>query len=121
MIHTRHQFRPYIEKQACDIIQPDTQKTGGLLETKRIGDLADLYYMPMCIHNYGWPVGALGWGHVATASRSFPQLESDSIEIPWWTLYKDGWLNLPDAPGLGVKLNEEVCRAHLAPGTKLFD
>lgn len=127
-LYTRQQFRPYIEKQACDIVQPDTQKTGGLLETKRIGDLADLYYMPMCIHNYGSPVGGLGSGHVATASRSFLQLESDSVDIPWWSqvvqwdgpLYKDGFLTLPDAAGLGVQLNEDVCRAHLLPGTTLF-
>jgi L-alanine-DL-glutamate epimerase-like enolase superfamily enzyme len=128
-LYTRQQFRPYIEKQACDIIQPDTQKTGGLLETKRIGDLADLYYMPMAIHNYGSPVGALGSGHVATASRSFLQLESNSVDIPWWSqmvewdgpLYKDGWLKLPDRPGLGVNLNQDVCRAHLSPGTRFFE
>ncbi len=127
-LYTRHQFRPYIEKQACDIVQPDTQKTGGLLETKRIGDLADMYYMPMCLHNYGSPVAALGSGHVATATRSFLQLETDNIDIPWWThvveweglLYQDGHLTLPDGPGLGVNLNEDVCRAHLAPGSDYF-
>ena len=127
-LYTRHQFRPYIEKQACDIIQPDTQKTGGLLETKRIGDLADLYYLPMCLHHYGSPVGALGSGHVAMATRSFMQLESDSIDIPHWTdivqwegpFYEDGYLNVPDEPGLGVELNEDVCRAHLVEGTTLF-
>jgi L-alanine-DL-glutamate epimerase-like enolase superfamily enzyme len=128
-LYTRQQFRPYIEKQACDIVQPDTQKTGGLLETKRIGDLADLYYLPLCIHNYGSPVGTLGSGHVAMASRSFLQLESDSVDIPWWTnivewegpLYKDGFLTVSDKPGLGVNLNEEVCRAHLVPGTRFFE
>jgi L-alanine-DL-glutamate epimerase-like enolase superfamily enzyme len=127
-LYTRQQFRSYIEKQACDIVQPDTQNTGGLLETKRIGDLADLYYMPTYIHNYGSPVAALGSGHVATASRSFFQLESDNIDIPWWThivewdglLYKDGFLTLPEGPGLGVQLNEDVCRTHLAPGTQFF-
>jgi L-alanine-DL-glutamate epimerase-like enolase superfamily enzyme len=62
------------------------------------------------------------------ASRSFLQLESDSVDIPWWSklvewdgpLYKDGYLTLPDKPGLGVNLNEDVCKAHLAPGTKWF-
>ena len=37
-LYSRHTFRPFIEKQACDIIQPGPQKAGGLLETKKIGD-----------------------------------------------------------------------------------
>jgi L-alanine-DL-glutamate epimerase-like enolase superfamily enzyme len=63
------------------------------------------------------------------ASRSFLQLESNSVDIPWWTnivewegpLYKNGFLSVPDKPGLGVNLNEEVCRAHLVPGTSFFE
>jgi len=83
---------------------------------------------PWAIHNYGSPVGDLGSGHVAMASRSFLQLQSDSVDIPWWSklaewdgpLYKDGYLTIPDKPGLGASLNEAVCKAHLAPGTKFF-
>lgn len=128
-LQTRDQFRPYLEARACDVVQPDTQKAGGLLETKRIGDLADLYYVPLCMHNYATPVGAIGSGHVAMATRSFLQLESDNIDIPWWSqviewdgpLYRDGYLTLPEGPGLGVRLNEDVCRAHLVPGTKFFE
>ena len=49
-------------------------------------------------------------------------------KIPWWSklaewdgpLYKDGYLTIPDKPGLGASLNEAVCKAHLAPGTKFF-
>ena len=122
-------IKPYIEKQACDIIQPDTQKCGGLLETKRIADWADLYYLNMLCHNMCSPVGTIASAHACLAIRSFVALESDSVEIPDWQhvvlwdgpLYKDGYLEIPNKPGLGIELNEEVCRKHLAPGSRLFD
>jgi L-alanine-DL-glutamate epimerase-like enolase superfamily enzyme len=128
-LYTRHGFRPFIEKQACDIIQPDPQKCGGLLETKRIADHADLYYITFACHNMCTPVGTYACAHVSMAIRSFVALESDSIEIPWWKdlivnsggkFYPGGYLTLPNKPGLGIELNEEVCKQHLAPGTKWF-
>lgn len=128
-LYTRHGFRPFIEKQACDIIQPDPQKCGGLLETKRIADMADLYYITFACHNMATPVGTVANAHVCAAVRSFVALESDSIEIPWWKdiivnsggkFYPDGYYTLPDKPGLGIDLNEEVCKQHLAPGSRWF-
>ena len=128
-LYTRHTWRPFIEGQACDIIQPDMQKCGGLLETKRIADWADLYYMPMACHNLCSPVGTFASGHVCAATRSFITLESDSVELPHWQdiiqhegpIYKDGYLEIPDKPGFGIELNEEVCRKHLAEGSGFFD
>ncbi|UCC96651.1 MAG: mandelate racemase/muconate lactonizing enzyme family protein [Phycisphaerales bacterium] len=128
-LFTRQTFRPYIEKQACDIVQPDTQKCGGLLEAKRIADWADLYYINMLCHNMCTPVGTIASGHACMAIRSFLALESDSVELPYWqdivqregSLYKDGYLEIPNKPGLGVELNEAVCRKHLAEGTGFFD
>ncbi|MBI3680982.1 MAG: mandelate racemase/muconate lactonizing enzyme family protein [Acidobacteria bacterium] len=128
-LYTRHGFRPFIEKQACDIIQPDPQKCGGLLETKRIADMADLYYITFACHNMCTPVGTYACAQVCAAIRSFVALESDSIEIPWWKdmvandggkFYPGGWFTLPNKPGLGFELNEEVCRQHLAAGTRWF-
>jgi L-alanine-DL-glutamate epimerase-like enolase superfamily enzyme len=127
-LFTRPTFRPYIEKQACHIIQPDTQKCGGLLETKRIADWADLYYLNMLCHNMCSPVGAIASGHACLAIRSCLALESDSVEIPDWhrvvqwdgPLYADGYLQIPNKPGLGIELNEDVCRKHLAPGSQFF-
>ena len=128
-LYTRHTWRPFIENQACDIIQPDVQKCGGLLETKRIADWADLYYMPMACHNLCSPVGTLASGHVCAAIRSFITLESDSVELPHWPdiiqhdgpIYKEGYLELGNKPGLGVELNEQVCRKHLGKGSGFFD
>jgi L-alanine-DL-glutamate epimerase-like enolase superfamily enzyme len=128
-LFTRETWRPFIEKQACDIIQPDPQKVGGLLETKKIADWADLYYITMCCHNMCTPVGTIGSAHACAAIRSFVALESDSVELPYWQdlverdgpLYKDGYFTMPNKPGLGFDLNAEVCRKHLVPGSKLFE
>ncbi len=128
--HTRHTWRELIETQACDYIHPDTQKCGGLLETKWIADWADLHYMPMACHNLCSPVGTMASAHVCTATRSFFTLESDSINVPHWKdlivreddgkFYEDGYLSVSDKPGLGIELNEEVCKAHLARGSSFF-
>lgn len=128
-LFTRVTFRPFIEKQACDIIQPDTQKCGGLLEMKRIADWADLYYLNMLCHNMCTPVGTIAAGHACSAIRSFLALESDSVELAHWQdiiqrdgpIYKDGYLELPNKPGLGIELNEDVCRRHLAPESAYFE
>ena len=128
-LFTRQTFRPYIEKQACDIIQPDTQKCGGLLEMKRIADWADMYYINMLCHNMCTPVGTIASGHACMAIRSFVALESDSVELPHWQdiikrdgpIYKNGYLEIPNKPGLGIELNEQVCRRHLAEGSGYFE
>ncbi len=128
-LYSRHTFRDFIEKQACDIIQPDPQKVGGLLETKKIADWADLYYITMACHNMCTPVGTVGNGHACAAIRSFVTLESDSVDIPHWPdiiqregpLYQDGYLEMTNKPGLGIELNEEVVRANLAEGSGYFE
>ena len=128
-LYTRQTFKPFIERRACDIIQPDMQKCGGLLEMKKIADWADLYYMNMLCHNMCTPVGTFASAHACLAIRSFVALETDSIELPYWQdiilhdgpIYRDGYLQVPDKPGLGIELNEEVCRAHLAEGSGFFE
>ncbi|HIJ71086.1 MAG TPA: mandelate racemase/muconate lactonizing enzyme family protein [Planctomycetes bacterium] len=128
-LYTRHTWRPFIEQQACDIIQPDVQKCGGLLETKRIADWADLYYMPMACHNLCSPVGTVASGHACAAIRSFITLESDSVELEYWSdiikregpFYKDGYLEVSDKAGFGIELDEKVCRKHLADYSGFFE
>lgn len=127
-LYTRYTWRDFIEKQACHIINPDPQKAGGLLETKKIADWSDLYYMTMACHNMCTPVGTVGNAHACAAIRNFVTLESDSVDIPHWKeiiqwdgpLYKNGYFEMPNRPGLGIELNEPVIRKHLAPGSKYF-
>src|ERR1035437_8873318 len=65
-LYTRQGFLPFITKQGCHIIQPDIPKAGGLLECKKIGDLASLYNIPMCGHGVSTPLGLIASAHCAT-------------------------------------------------------
>ncbi len=128
-LYTRHGFLPLIQQGACRIIQPDIPRCGGLMESKRIADLADLYYIPFAAHNVCSPVGTIASAHACAAIRTFTVLEFHSQDVPWWDdvvirehdpLIKNGYLTLSDKPGLGVELNDEVCSQHVQAGTLYF-
>jgi len=122
------QFRLFIDHKACDIIHPDVMFSGGLHETRKISDYAELHHLPMAVHGNGGCLATIAAAHVAAASRNFLGLEYHFIETPWLgeyvsrdrPLFEDGHILLTDEPGLGVRLNNEVCRRHLASGETLL-
>lgn len=120
---------PFVElcrNHAMDIIHPDLATAGGILETKKIGDAAQEYGVPMALHFAGTPVACMASVHCAAATENFLVLENHSVDVPWWNdlvdgpdkpIIREGFIAVPDAPGLGVALNDEVVRQHLAePG-----
>ena len=125
---TAEEIRQSIDRQTCDIIHPDVLFTGGLREAKKIADYADLHYLPMAMHNNGSALATIAAAHVAAASRNFIGLEFHFADAPWLCdlamrdapLFEQGYLRLTDAPGLGVVLNEEVCRSVLDAHEALF-
>lgn len=123
------QARLFIDRCACDVIHPDVLFAGGLHETRRIADYAELHYIPLALHGNGGCLATIAAAHVAAASRGFMGLEYHFIESDWLGSYvrregtpflRNGVLPITDAPGLGVELDEEVCRRHLAPGERMF-
>ena len=96
---------------------------------KKIADWADLYYMNMLCHNGCTPVGTTASGHACMAIKSFVALESDGVTLPYWQdiikregpFYKNGYLEVPNKPGIGVELNEDVCRSQLADDRGFFE
>jgi L-alanine-DL-glutamate epimerase-like enolase superfamily enzyme len=128
-------FQDLIDNQAVDIIQPDPETSGALLETKRIADYADLHGIPTVLHFAGSPVGCMASVHLAATLRNFIVMENHAVDMPWWgdlvtgpskPIVQEGYIPVPDTPGLGVELNEPVVREHLRyPGyfepTPLFD
>jgi L-alanine-DL-glutamate epimerase-like enolase superfamily enzyme len=127
--YTRHGLRTMITTQAVDIIQPDIPKAGGLLEAKKIADLADIYYIPMAAHNVSSPIATMAACHACATMRNFITLEFHAQDVAWWNdlvvgsepLIQGGYIQLPDKPGLGIELNEEVARAHLQQGSTFFE
>lgn len=124
------QFRIFIDHKACDIVHPDVLFCGGLHEARRIADYAELHHLPMAMHGNGGALATIAAAHVAAASRNFIGLEYHFVETPWigqivrrtdgQPLFQNGHLPLGDQPGLGVELNEELCRKYLAPGEKML-
>jgi galactonate dehydratase len=126
---TAEQFRLFIDRSACDILHPDVLFCGGLHEAKRIGDYAELHYLPMAMHGNGGCLATIAAAHVAAATRNFLGLEYHFIESKWVSeyvvregspLFDRGYVPVTDAPGLGVTLNEKVVREHLASGERMF-
>lgn len=122
-LYGRHGFRKLIELQACDAVHIDIPKSGGLLESKRIHDQADLYYIWTAAHNPASPIGTIASCHAAASMRAF-RIHELAKYIPWWQdlvihdgpIIKDGYHTITTKPGYGVELNPDVARAHLAPG-----
>ncbi|TVP47718.1 MAG: mandelate racemase/muconate lactonizing enzyme family protein [Mongoliibacter sp.] len=119
-------FKSLIDKRAVDVIHPDLGTSGGLLETKRIGDYAEENGVAMAMHMAGSPICFMANVHCAAATQNFLSLEHHSVDTPWWEklvimtgsqpMITKGFANVPlDAPGLGVELNEEVVKEHLHP------
>ena len=115
-------FEVLCRKHAVDIIQPDLSTSGGILETKRIGDMAQKYGVPMAMHMAGSPVCAMANVHCAAATEGFLVMENHSVDIPWWDSLVDGvekpilnkgFIKVPEGPGLGFTLNEEAIKQHL--------
>ena len=105
------------------MIHPDLATSGGIMETKKIGDLAQDYGVAMAMHMAGSPVSFLANIHCAAATENFYVLENHSVDLPWWDdliddidkpLIVDGYAPVPEAPGLGFgELNEEAIREHM--------
>lgn len=130
-IYLLKDFLPLIHDRSVDIIHPDLASSGGLLETKRIGDYAEEYGIAMAMHQAGTPVSFMANVHCAAATQNFLALEHHSVDVPWWEnlvktvggfkMIDKGFATVPlTAPGLGIELNEEVVKAHLHPSDKTF-
>lgn len=117
-----------IAARGVDIITPDPTTVGGLAETMRVADRAEEQYMPVSPHNVCSPVGTMACVHLAAAMPNFDVLEFHALEVPWWEdllvdaapIIEDGYITVPDAPGLGIELDLDVVEEHLLAGTSLF-
>jgi len=127
--YTRFEFLELLQRQAVDVIMPDLSKVGGMLEAKRIADIADAFYVPFAPHNVSSPLGMMAACHVCAAVPNFFVLEFHGREIPWWNdlcegdqpFIRNGTMRVSERPGIGVELNDAVARSLLWGGDTYFD
>ncbi len=128
-IYLKEAFVKLIDARAVDMVQPDLASAGGILETKKIGDYAEERGVAMAMHFAGSPISFMANVHCAAATQNFLALEHHSVEVPWWEdlvtgidkpLNKEGFVAVPETPGLGIELNPEVIKEHLVEGEAYF-
>lgn len=122
-IYLKEGFKPLLEARAVSVIHPDLATSGGILETKKIGDMAQDHGVAMAMHMAGSPISTLASVHCAAATENFLVLENHAVDIPRWNdileglphpLVQDGHITVPDTPGLGFSgLDEEALREFL--------
>jgi len=127
-IYMRWGFREILEKRAADIIMPDFQKCGGLLESRKIADMAHTYYVPVAPHSVCSPIGMMATAHVCAAIPNFLVQEWHWIDLRdlWKNFVKEGeiiekgFIHMPERAGLGVEMNEDAVKKAQVPGTPWF-
>jgi len=127
-VYRKHGQRTLLEPQAVDIVAPDLPRVGGMRETRKIADLADMYYIPVAMHNVSSPIGTMASAHVGAAIPNSLALEYHSYELGWWEdlveeddLIEEGRMAIPEEPGLGLTLNFDAIEDHMVEGETLFD
>ena len=115
-VYTRWGIRDIFEKRAAAIINPDIAHQGGILETKKVADMAHAYYVSVTPHSAGGPVLTAASIQLEAAMPNFLIHEFFSVDIPYYEevvkdpfpVMKDEFVELPTKPGLGIELNEEA-------------
>jgi galactonate dehydratase len=115
-LYTKYQFQQLLTLGGADIIQPDICLAGGMLEQKKIAAIAESHYVQVAPHNPLSPLATLINVHFAACTPNFVILEyHPDDESPRKDLIvgdiivaKDGYLEIPDKPGWGYEMNEEI-------------
>ena len=124
-IYLKENFKPLLERGGVSVIHPDLLSSGGILENKKIGDMAQDYGVAMALHMAESPVACMAAVHSAAATENFLVLENHSVDVDWWDdiviksggkLVQNGYIALSNKPGLGIDdYNDEVIKEHLHP------
>jgi galactonate dehydratase len=127
--HTIADVREFVESGIADVVQVDLTHFGGFLPMKHLAGWADAHYLLLAPHNVCGPVGTMANVHFAIATPNYKVLEHFNDFADRWVFdlvdhapqvdAADGCFALPEWPGLGVRLNHDVCEAHPPTGGRL--
>ena len=115
--YTHYGFKEMIARRAVDIIQPDVIKSGGILECRKIFALAEAWNLQIATHFF-----CFGLGMAATLHLSLSNMRSEYVEVNALPLEasfiephlrpEGAYITVPDKPGLGVEIDEDVLRRY---------
>jgi D-xylonate dehydratase len=127
-VYRTHGNRDLIEQEAVDIVAPDIPRVGGMREGQKIANMADMYYIPVAMHNVSSPVGTMASAQLAATIPNSLAVEFHSYQLGWWEdlveqddLIVDGRMAIPEEPGLGIDLDLDVVAENMVEGETLFD
>jgi galactonate dehydratase len=118
-VHTADELRPLLEQGLVDVVQVDLTHHGGITGLHRVAGWADAYHLQLAPHNVCGPVGTAAAVHVAVAAPNVAVLEHFNDFADPWVLdlvhgaprvdAATGAFAVPQAPGLGVRLDRDAC------------
>lgn len=119
-LYTKHDYNRLFPLQAADYIQPDVVHAGGILELKKIAAMAESWYVQVAPHNPNGPVAMAASLQLAACTSNIVLMEHLMADPPWRKkvvtydadIDSEGYLPIPEAPGLGVDLVEEELGKH---------
>ena len=126
-LFTIYRFRELLERGGADVVQPDMSHCGGMLEARKIAAIADSHYAAFAPHNANGEVSCAAAVQLAACVPNFLVLEHFPPES--WRFevcrnpmqVEDGWLQIPDRPGLGVEFDETAALSHPYEPVDLYD
>ena len=119
-LYLKFPFFDLVKNEAVDILQPDICNAGGITELHKIGSMAEAQHVMMAAHNTNSAVGTVASFHLDTAMPNFliQEYHAEFYEPHYFQVVqglprqKDGYVNLPEGPGLGISLDDELLDKH---------
>jgi galactonate dehydratase len=119
-LYTKFPFAEIVDRHAADVLQPDIANAGGITELKKIAIIAEAKHITMAPHNVCSPVGATAELHLDASIINFEiqEYHAEFYTEHYFTVLdgfvrqEDGYVEISDAPGLGLELNEAEIAAH---------
>ena len=110
------EVREILEAQVIDVLQPDCGHGGGITQMKKVAALAEAHHVPIAPHCTMSYLGLTASLHVAASVPFFLIHEGYTTQMPegvarkTWTMDDEGYVSLPEGPGLGVEIDEALAR-----------
>ncbi len=127
--YQRIDFERLITEAGLRVLAPDVQKMG-LIEGKKLADLADMHYVNLTWHNISGPVGTMAGVHLGAVSPNLLAIEWHAASVPFFDqlvkgatepMIRNGRIAVPNTPGLGIEFDEEVAYRYRKLGEGFFE